>query len=161
VHFGKGHDDNPPGRGSGRYAWGTGNGDGAKEKKRQKNLDVGRERLTNRVKVANTAPDKLAGKAGWTNTLKSGEANKRVSEVKKLVDEILQSEDRTASLGQHTRNIRIADIAITSTAGTILATAGSAAAMTALDSVAGIVVAPIAIGVAAKVGYDYYKKTTY
>jgi hypothetical protein len=33
VHFGKGHDDNPPGRGSGRYAWGTGNGDGAKEKK--------------------------------------------------------------------------------------------------------------------------------
>jgi hypothetical protein len=24
VHFGKGHDDNPPGRGSGRYAWGSG-----------------------------------------------------------------------------------------------------------------------------------------
>lgn len=24
-HFGKGHDDNPPGPGSGRYAWGTGN----------------------------------------------------------------------------------------------------------------------------------------
>jgi hypothetical protein len=22
LHFGKGHDDNPPGRGSGRYAWG-------------------------------------------------------------------------------------------------------------------------------------------
>jgi hypothetical protein len=33
MHYGKGHDDNPPGRGSGRYAWGTGNGDGAKEKK--------------------------------------------------------------------------------------------------------------------------------
>jgi hypothetical protein len=25
VHYGKGHDDNPPGRGSGRYAWGSGN----------------------------------------------------------------------------------------------------------------------------------------
>lgn len=24
VHSGKGHDDNPPGRGSGRYAWGSG-----------------------------------------------------------------------------------------------------------------------------------------
>jgi cell division protein FtsL len=24
IHFGKGHDDNPPGRGSGRYAWGSG-----------------------------------------------------------------------------------------------------------------------------------------
>jgi hypothetical protein len=24
LHFGKGHDDNPPGRGSGRYAWGSG-----------------------------------------------------------------------------------------------------------------------------------------
>jgi hypothetical protein len=24
MHFGKGHDDNPPGRGSGRYAWGSG-----------------------------------------------------------------------------------------------------------------------------------------
>jgi hypothetical protein len=24
MHFGKGHDDNPPGRGSGRYPWGSG-----------------------------------------------------------------------------------------------------------------------------------------
>jgi hypothetical protein len=32
LHYGKGHDDNPPGRGSGRYAWGTGNGEGAKQK---------------------------------------------------------------------------------------------------------------------------------
>jgi hypothetical protein len=24
MHYGKGHDDNPPGRGSGRYAWGSG-----------------------------------------------------------------------------------------------------------------------------------------
>jgi hypothetical protein len=24
LHFGKGHDDSPPGRGSGRYAWGSG-----------------------------------------------------------------------------------------------------------------------------------------
>jgi hypothetical protein len=23
IHYGKGHDDNPPGRGSGRYGWGT------------------------------------------------------------------------------------------------------------------------------------------
>jgi hypothetical protein len=36
MHFGKGHDDNPPGRGSGRYAWGTGNGDGAAEKRTQR-----------------------------------------------------------------------------------------------------------------------------
>jgi hypothetical protein len=25
IHYGKGHDDNPPGRGSGRYAWGSSN----------------------------------------------------------------------------------------------------------------------------------------
>jgi hypothetical protein len=31
IHYGKGHDDNPPGRGSGRYAWGSGS-KGAKEK---------------------------------------------------------------------------------------------------------------------------------
>lgn len=24
AHYGKGHDDNPPGRGSGRYPWGSG-----------------------------------------------------------------------------------------------------------------------------------------
>jgi hypothetical protein len=24
MHYGKGHDDNPPGRGSGRWAWGSG-----------------------------------------------------------------------------------------------------------------------------------------
>jgi hypothetical protein len=35
LHYGKGHDDNPPGRGSGRYAWGTGNGEGAKEKSKK------------------------------------------------------------------------------------------------------------------------------
>jgi hypothetical protein len=32
LHFGKGHDDNPPGRGSGRYAWGSG------EKKERKTI---------------------------------------------------------------------------------------------------------------------------
>jgi hypothetical protein len=33
MHFGKGHDDNPPGRGSGRYPWGSGKE--AKEKLKQ------------------------------------------------------------------------------------------------------------------------------
>jgi hypothetical protein len=35
MHFGKGHNDNPPGRRSGRYTRGTGNGDGAKEKSKE------------------------------------------------------------------------------------------------------------------------------
>lgn len=34
LHFGKGHDDNPPGRGSGRYAWGTGKNPGNKKVKK-------------------------------------------------------------------------------------------------------------------------------
>lgn len=32
LHFGKGHDDNPPGRGSGRYPWGSGKEPGNKRK---------------------------------------------------------------------------------------------------------------------------------
>lgn len=32
LHYGKGHDDNPPGRGSGRYAWGSGK-EGGRERK--------------------------------------------------------------------------------------------------------------------------------
>lgn len=36
VHFGKGHDDQPPGRGSGRYPWGSGKRPKRKDRKVQK-----------------------------------------------------------------------------------------------------------------------------
>lgn len=38
VHSGKGHDDNPPGRGSGRYAWGS----GKKGQRRKDKLIIGK-----------------------------------------------------------------------------------------------------------------------
>lgn len=38
LHYGKGHDDNPPGRGSGRYAWGSGKEGGEKKKVPKRSL---------------------------------------------------------------------------------------------------------------------------
>jgi hypothetical protein len=38
MHFGKGHDDNPPGRGSGRYAWGSGGKTVTTTKKKHQSL---------------------------------------------------------------------------------------------------------------------------
>jgi hypothetical protein len=38
MHYGKGHDDNPPGRGSGRYAWGSTKADTKIHEKNKKKL---------------------------------------------------------------------------------------------------------------------------
>lgn len=38
IHFGKGHDDNPPGRGSGRFAFGSGKRPGQRLSQKEKKL---------------------------------------------------------------------------------------------------------------------------
>lgn len=44
LHYGKGHDDSPPGRGSGRYAWGSGKTDAKRIRKGEKKaLRTGRK----------------------------------------------------------------------------------------------------------------------
>jgi hypothetical protein len=65
MHFGKGHDDNPPGRGSGRYAWGSGNGEGAKQKL-AKAGSVAKKAATTAGKVAVSAVKITASVAAKT-----------------------------------------------------------------------------------------------
>ncbi len=57
LHFGKGHDDNPPGRGSGRYAFGTGKRPNQHEPKAKKGFfNFGKK--TKKVKVETEKPKK-------------------------------------------------------------------------------------------------------
>lgn len=57
LHYGKGHDDNPPGRGSGRYPWGSG-----KSKRGRKSLDRNKA-----AKYAALAIIGASGKYAWKN----------------------------------------------------------------------------------------------
>lgn len=129
----------------------------------QKNLQIGRDRLENRKRVANIEADRLSRKVGWANTEKAAIANKKMSEIKKTTDEILNSEERTRVLGDYTRKLRttvvtgtaVASVASYGTASVFLGTllGGSAATCLALP-----VIPAAAIGI---VGYNYYQHTKY
>ena len=59
LHFGKGHDDNPPGRGSGRYAFGTGKRPNQHEPKAKKGFfNFGKKSKKEKVKVEIEKPKK-------------------------------------------------------------------------------------------------------
>jgi hypothetical protein len=66
LHFGKGHDDNPPGRGSGRYAWGS----GEKRSYMQRKIDTkvsnikANENLTTKQKLRKTSTAYVLGRMG-------------------------------------------------------------------------------------------------
>jgi hypothetical protein len=64
MHYGKGHDDNPPGRGSGRYAWGTGNGEGAKQKKKRKIISRSNKK---RIKAIRNITDDKTNSSGLSD----------------------------------------------------------------------------------------------
>ena len=134
------------------------------EKKRNKNVEIGKERLENRIKRANDLEDidRLSRKVGWKNTVEAGEANKRISSIKDVTNEILESEVRTENLGDYTRKVRLADVILTSSAA-------SSMAITGAGIVAGVLEAPVVVagipfalaGVSVKLGYDYYQRTKY
>lgn len=58
MHSGKAHDENPPGRGSGRYPWGSGN------RKHQHSWDV-KSRIDKMLAEGKT-PKEIAKELGWT-----------------------------------------------------------------------------------------------
>lgn len=169
-------------RRSGRYPYGSGErpyqGEDVKRLREQqrlaersskseylakKNLEIGRQRLENRKRVANVEVDRLSRNVGWMNTERAAAANKKMSEIKKTTDEILSSEERTRVLGDYTRRLRntivpvtaIASAASYGTASVFLGTllGGSAATCLALP-----VIPAAAIGIA---GYNYYQHTKY
>jgi hypothetical protein len=157
LHFGKGHDDNPPGRGSGRYAWGSGDA-----KKRAKNLAIGTERLTNRIERANNLADvdRLSAKTGWKYTQAAGRANDQVRNIKDISNEILNNEDRLAELGRRTKNTRIGT-KVAGIGGASLSAIGGAAATAALSSVGPVVLGSAAALAIGGVAYNFYQKTKY
>jgi hypothetical protein len=75
MHYGKGHDDNPPGRGSGRWAWGSGNGDGAKEKRK-----AAKEKyLTQNIKGGKDRPNVSVSEKTTSEAKKSIEGAKDIT----------------------------------------------------------------------------------
>lgn len=128
----------------------------------EKNLEIGKRRLENRIRVANVDVDRYSREIGWKKTEKAAEANKRMSEIKKATNEILADEERTRMLGHYTRKVRnrivtasaIGSVAsFGTTAAFIAATLGTGSAALLLTPIA-----PIAVGTA---GYKYYQHTKY
>lgn len=152
-------------RRSGRYPYGSGERPYQDKEiaKREKHIEIGRERLNNRIRRANALADidNLSKKIGWENTKKAAEANKGIKEIKNVSNEILADENRLASLGEYTQKKRILDIALSSVGSTIL-TAGGGAAVIGLELPLGVMALPVtgaaALGYA---GYKYYQKTKY
>lgn len=154
---------------SGRYPYGSGERPyqdrkvARKEARKKKNIEAGKERLTNRISRANALADvdRLSKKIGWENTVKAGNANKKAKEIKNVSKEIMESETRTESLGRYTRNVRLGTVSLTSASAISLAAVGSAYILSSGMS-AGVLAIPFAgAGAIAKVGYEYYKKTFY
>ena len=157
-------------RRSGRYPYGSGERPyqdrkaARKEAKRKKNIEIGKERLTNRINRANTLADvdRLSKKIGWKNTIEAGNANKKAKEIKNVSKEIMESESRTESLGRYTKNVRLATMSITSASAATLATAGTVFISTlGLAPEGALALSLGGAGALAKIGYDYYKKTFY
>ena len=68
MHSGKAHDENPPGRGSGRYPWGSGN------RKHQHSWDL-KSRIE-KMKAEGKEPKEIAKELGWTMDVYNKETGK-------------------------------------------------------------------------------------
>jgi hypothetical protein len=71
MHFGKGHDDNPPGRGSGRYAWGSGGS--SKNLKKLKNYKgniffISEKKIDKNTTLQPRVPDNYMTKNGYEDS---------------------------------------------------------------------------------------------
>lgn len=150
-------------RRSGRYQWGSGERpfQSRKEQRHVKNLEIGRDRLKNRIKYANDTAniDKTARKIGWKNTEMAGQEHRRISAIKDLSKEILEDEERTASLGNYTRVIRNITKAVTAVGSTTLAVGGSSA-IAALELPAAVMALPVtAAAISVYGGMKFYEAT--
>ena len=160
-------------RRSGRYPWGSGDRpyqgmsrseikEARKEKERQKNISVGRDRLTNRIERANRLQDvdRKARRIGWSNTESAAKAHKRVEDIKSVSKEILEDETRTENLGRYTRNARVAGTSLTVAGSTVAAGAAALLLVEASPFLAGLGSLAGAAAVATA-GYKWLKKTHY
>lgn len=68
MHSGKAHDENPPGRGSGRYPWGSG------ERQHQHSWDL-KSRIE-KMKAEGKEPKEIAKELGWTMDVYNKETHK-------------------------------------------------------------------------------------
>lgn len=167
---------------SGRYPWGSGDRpyqgedvkilreqqNRAKQSQRtkelaEKNLKIGRERLENRKRVANIEADRLSQKIGWKNTEKAAQANKKMAEIKKTTDEILNNEERLRMLGDYTRKVR--NTVVTASAIASVSSYGSSSVFLATllgPSAVSILALPvIPAALVGTIGYKYYQHTKY
>lgn len=173
-------------RRSGRYPWGSGEhpyqsavdrglrrqqaqqkraeARASKTKERAaKNLSIGKERLQNRVDRANALADidYYSKKIGWDKTLKAARTNEEAIKIKRVANEILESEARTMALGDYTRKARIWNTSLTAAASTGVGVGGTMF-LVAAGAPGGFLALPIAGSAAiAAVGYDYFKKSKY
>lgn len=158
---------------SGRYKWGSGDRpyqrlEGSdrkaarKEAKRQKNLKIGKERLTNRIAKANTEADRLSRKIGWGNTEQAGKQFKRMENIRDVSNSILGDEERTIELGNYTRKVR--NVIVGATAIGAIATGGTSMALAGAftgDSLAALMATVVATSAVAIKGRQQYQKTKY
>lgn len=123
-------------RRSGRYKWGSGERpfqglsqkmSERREKVRKKNIEVGTQRLQNRIKKANKAEDKYSRRIGRLNSEKAAQEHKRAKDLKETAKEILEDENRTAKVGAHTRHVRMAVTPLTVASTTAAASLGTLA----------------------------------
>lgn len=93
AHYGKGHDDNPPGRGSGRYPYGSGAKGLARGKYEEAKKHVGT--ITNVVKFA--AKESGSYMYGLQNRLKTESSIERKIN-KKVIEDGLKEEEAAANM---------------------------------------------------------------
>lgn len=113
MHVGKGHDDNPPGRGSGRYPYGSGERPFQGEKKSLSER-VGEKRLSRRLDRTALKNDRYAVKAGIKNNLMS----LNMGTLNEQTRNILSDPERVRRIGSGTILRRIGSNAITTAAVT-------------------------------------------
>lgn len=151
-------------RRSGRYPWGSGERpyQDREAKRKEKNLAIGKERLENRIREANsrTDADILASKVGWQYTRQSTTANKAVKEIKDFARELLADEERLEEFGDRTRKKRNVATGITIGGSSGLLAIGLGA-MIATNAPLFLPISAVGAAVIANTGYKYLKESKY
>jgi len=134
-----------------------------KKARDERNHEIGKERLENRIKKANedSDVDKLSSKVGWDNTMKAAERHREIKNIKQLSNEILDDEKRTTELGRVTRNTRIATIVGTSIGSATVATVLGYIGVCTVESLAGGIPGLFLGAATIAAGKEYYDKTKY
>jgi hypothetical protein len=141
MHFGKGHDDNPPGRGSGRYPWGSGKDPKASARRKRvadelftanvkggkdkPNISRAEQSLRESKKITDSVSN-IVKRYGYTNEDLSNMTNQELQSAITRMNLENQYINLTSSKPQNTAN-KIADAL--DTVGDVLAIGTSAAVL--------------------------------